>query len=41
MKEKLEEINDCIRECFPIIIFVSWICMIALCIKVLFNAVIK
>ena len=41
MKEKLDEINECIRECFPIIIFISWLCMVALCIKVLFTVTVK
>ena len=38
MKETLEEINDCIRECLPIMVFTSWLIMVMFCIKILYTA---
>ena len=41
MKETLEEINDCIRESLPIMVFVSWLVMVAIIIRGLYTGSIQ
>lgn len=41
MKEWLEEVNDCLRESLPIMLFVSWLIMICIIIRGLYTGAIR
>ena len=41
MRDQLIEVNEFIRECLPIVILISWLCMIAFVIKMLMMAPVR
>lgn len=39
MRDKMNEISDCINECMPIVVLVTWLCMVAVVIKILVSPI--
>jgi hypothetical protein len=39
MKDKMKEISDYINECMPIVVLITWLCMVAVVIKILVSPI--
>ena len=39
MKDKMKEISDSINECMPIVVLITWLCMVAVVIKILVSPI--
>ena len=39
MKDKMKEISDYINECIPIVVLITWLCMVAVVIKILVSPI--
>ena len=39
MRDKMKEISDYISDCMPIVVLITWLCIVAVVVKILVSPI--